>query len=173
MSSLETAEKRQNKDIHPRLMEFIAGFNAQFNPQTPTASTLVFELAHLAWKLEQIPQIEYEIELNSPLTLPEHFMQDKPTPLTRLWSLQLRLSTRFDSILRKLQSLATAEEPVQNEPKSDVDARPSAPPASKLQNKPTPHKTFLQNEPTPPLSTKPNRQLSLLKAINAVPLSAF
>jgi hypothetical protein len=56
-----------------------------------------------------MPALEIEIEQKSGLTLAEHFMQDKPTPLTRLWNLQLRLSGRFNSIHNKIVAL-------QNEP---------------------------------------------------------
>ena len=100
--------------------------------------------------------METEIEQNSELTLAEHFSQDKPTPLTRLWSLHLRLLGRFTSLFNKLESLRRAL--LQNEPSAvDVPSteHPSAPPTPNLQNKPLPPCHCSVSSALPPLPPSP------------------
>ena len=136
---------------NPDFIQLHNEFLQERNPQTPTQHLWVLELAHIAFKLKQIPSLEFEVELISDQTLAEQFAQDKPTPLSRLWNLQLRLSARFDSLVRKLSAV-------------DVPSteHPSAPTHSILQNEPlgapssssgpspsTPMDPILQIEPTP------------------------
>ena len=149
-------------------------YQSRYAQLDPACQPLILELAHLAWKLEQIPQMETEIEQNSELTLSEHFMQDKPTPLTRLWSLHLRLLGRFTSLFNKLETLRRAL--LQNEPSSvDVPSteHPSAPSTPKLQNKPLPPSP---PSPFPPQLAIGNRQSAipnpkLAAAVASIPLS--
>ena len=116
-----------------------------FPSPDPLVQNMVLQLAHVIYKIEQIPQIESELLQNSDLTLAEHFMQNKPTPLTRLWNLELRLQSRFQTLLRKLTSAVDV-------PSTE---HPSAPPLSIQQNKPTPV------QPTPPSAVPtPTKPLS-------------
>ena len=141
---------------NPRFRDLLKGFQKDYAyPQSPTAQTWVQELAHIAWKLEQIPSIEQQIEQDSGLTLAEHFMQDKPTPLVKLWNLQLRLGGRFNSLVRKLQSpchcsvssgngIPANDVPIlQNKPNLGAPSSSSGP----LPLPPPPQKPILQNKP--------------------------
>jgi len=172
---------------NPHFQELLAGFIEEHKPQSPTALSLVEEIALIAWKIRQIPALEYEIQLNSELTLAQHFMQDKPTPLTRLWNLGLRLGGRFNTLLSKLQSLKEEGHcsPAQNKPNSDVnvhvdkssagtpkkDNTPPRPQNPVLQIKPTPS-TFSLQPSAPLVQNKPAPTLSkLAKAIAQVNLN--
>ena len=158
---------------NPHFLSLLNAFLEEYKPQTPTAHTLVLEIAHIAFKLEQIPQLEYEVELQSGLTLAEHFMQDKPTPLVKLWNLQLRLGGRFNSLDRKLRTLKSQS---QNEPSPNAPANPP------LQIKPTPsnahgfqsvgispsQKPILQNKPpsTPsPLQNEADKTKAMVRQL--------
>ena len=104
---------------------------AEHRPATPTQHALVDELALILWKLQYLPRIEHRL-LNTPLehpspepdpqhitphprldhdadptakTLAAHFAQDKPTPLTRLFTYHNRLQARTNSILNQLRRL--------------------------------------------------------------------
>jgi hypothetical protein len=159
---------------NPEFVEFLQGFIDERKPQTPSQLLWVEELAHVAWKMKQIPSLEYETELNSGLTLAQHFAQEKPTSLVKLWSLQLRLQGRFNSLDRKLNQNGCPVQPVSSPAK-----HPSAPSRPNLQNEPksnaqihvhktpgTPIAPKLQNEPTRPLQTL----TKLASAINSVPI---
>ena len=153
---------------NPRFLELLQAFQREHqNPQSQTAQIWLQELAFIAFKLEQIPAMEQQIMVDSNLTLAEHFMQDKPTPLVKLWNLHLRLLGRFNSLVNKLRSHSAANAPLAEHPLGTPSAcsgpsspSPLHPPtASILQNKPTlktppasslqPPASVLQNEPTP------------------------
>jgi hypothetical protein len=96
----------------------------EHRPTTPSQHYLVEQLAHIGWKLEQIPQIEahllaqqkaqaqpssdssFIIQNSSfPSLFAQDLLSEKPTPLTRLWDLHRRLLAQFQSILRQLPQL--------------------------------------------------------------------
>ena len=101
----------------------------ELRPTTPMQQVLVSQLAHLTWKLDQIPKLEPHIlAATTPTppsrTRPDHATPhprpttpptppppsppsspDRPTPLTRLWDHHRRLLTRTQSLLRQLLHL--------------------------------------------------------------------
>lgn len=88
----------------------------EFRPTSPTQTYLVEQLALIGHKLDQIPQIEshllaqaaasdssFILQYSSLSSLIAHeLLKDKPTPLTRLYDLQRRLQSRFQSIIRQI-----------------------------------------------------------------------
>jgi hypothetical protein len=165
---------------NPIFNQLLQNFIKERSPQTPTQHLWVEELAHIAWKLKQIPLLESQILQNSCLTPAEHFAQEKPSPLAKLWNLHLRLLGRFNSLDRKLSQngcplgASTLGAP-------SACSGPSAPPsphphAPVLQNEPTAQlvddmilkamKSILQNEPTKTSTTRSK----LASAIDSVPL---
>jgi hypothetical protein len=109
----------------------------ELRPTTPMQTVLVSQLAHLTWQLDQIPKLEHQI-LSTPLLrrvgsahrdapdtdvednaapppdpnplTAEHFLENAPTPLTRLWDHHRRLLTRTQSLLRQLLQLQKHEQ---------------------------------------------------------------
>jgi hypothetical protein len=116
----------------------------ELRPNTPAQHSLVAQLAHITFQLEVLfPLAEHQI-LNTPLDKPgqsvsvapdflpqdlsptdprraapviaHHFLQNAPTPLTRLWDHRRRLLSRYQSILRQLPQLQRqAQAPAQEE----------------------------------------------------------
>jgi CubicO group peptidase (beta-lactamase class C family) len=119
-------------------------FKEEHHPITPTQSTLVREIAHIVWKLDQIPKIEFQL-LNTPLpgsdlSLPTppahnpyplsaippviaaHFLENAPTPLTRIYNHQLRLQSKLTSLLHHLREAKKAhqkQQAIDNQIESD------------------------------------------------------
>ncbi len=109
-------------------------FIEEFQPATPAQHLLVSPLTYVAWKLHQIPKLERQL-LATPLgedtpaqltqdsalstqdytqdptndLTAQHLLQDKPTPLTRLWDHHRRLLARFQSIVRQIRQLQRQE----------------------------------------------------------------
>ncbi|HEY7115425.1 MAG TPA: hypothetical protein VH475_02500, partial [Tepidisphaeraceae bacterium] len=90
----------------------------ELRPITPMQRILVNQIAHLTWKLDQIPHLERQILANTPAPqdsalstqdstalVAHHLLEDRPTPLTRLWDLHRRLLARTQSLLRQLLQL--------------------------------------------------------------------
>ena len=142
---------------NPRFLELLEAFQREHqNPQSQTAQIWLQELAFIAFKLEQIPSIEQQIMVEYSLTLAEHFMQDKPTPLVKLWNLHLRLLGRFNSLVNKLRSHSAANAPLADHPTTPttpVQNKPKVPSAPPPTVKTPPANTILQNKPTPSPST--------------------
>ncbi len=160
----------------PAFLDFLAAYQDEFRPATRLLGTLVREVAHVAWKLQQIPAIEHHLMLAeqvrltsaahdpahlSPLPATDHdpltseaiiarqFFENKPTPLTRLWSLHARLVGRFTSLLRQIHRLQN-EPTTDPEPHSATDHRPSTSPATITSR---PSTAASQTKLKPPLST--------------------
>ena len=106
----------QDPNYSSRLYEL----TKEFRPQSPSQTYLVEQLALIGHKLDQIPQIESHLlaqtaasnpqfAISNPQSLPsliaQELLQDKPTPLTRLYDLQRRLQSRFQSIIRQIHQL--------------------------------------------------------------------
>jgi hypothetical protein len=118
----------------PDFQQAKAELTEEYRPTTPTQVVLVNQLAHLTWKLDQIPRLERQLlatpsDQTTPAPLPpapehsglstpdsfapdptveltaRHLLQNHPTPLTRLWDHHRRLLARTQSVIRQLIQL--------------------------------------------------------------------
>jgi hypothetical protein len=179
-----TANAIPNYKDDPTYATIRQELEVELAPTSPTQRLLVEELARTTFQLQVLYPLAEHLLLNTPLdndddalaasaagTLPQgpsptdprraapviaqHFLQNAPTPLTRLWDYRRRLLSRYQSILRQLPKLKEQWSRQQHEYAIDqqdrrirqenanehwaaIDqARQLRPPPSRVQNEPT------------------------------------